>query len=132
MKGYVINIEKAVAENDNFRKVLYTAKYSQLVLMSLNPKEDIGEETHLGLDQFIRVESGVGKAVLNGVEHPIGDGSIVIVPSGTKHNIINTSGDAKMKLYTLYSPPNHREGVIHTTKEDAQKDDEHFDGQLSE
>lgn len=132
MKGYVINIEKAAAENDNFRKVLYTAKYSQLVLMSLNSKEDIGEEVHANLDQFIRVESGVGTAVLNGEEHPIGDGSIVIVPSGTKHNIINTSEDSKMKLYTLYSPPNHREGVIHTTKEDAQKDDEHFDGQLSE
>lgn len=132
MKGYVINIEKAAAENDNFRKVLYTAKYSQLVVMSLKPKEDIGEEVHANLDQFIRVESGVGKAVLSGEDHPIGDGSVVVVPAGTKHNIINTSEDSKMKLYTLYSPPNHRLDVAHITKEEAMKDDEYFDGQLSE
>ncbi len=130
MKGYVINIEKASLENDYFREVLYTAKSSQLVVMSLKPGEDIGEEIH-NLDQFIRVESGSGKTVLNGVEHAIEDGFAILVPAGVKHNIINTSAE-KMKLYTVYSPPNHRDGVIHETKEKAEKDDEHFDGKTTE
>lgn len=132
MKGYVINIEKEAEDNNNFRRVLYTASNSQLVVMSLNSKEDIGEEAHSNLDQFIRIEKGVGKAILNGAEHLIGDGSVVVVPAGTRHNIINTSEDSKMKLYTLYSPPNHRFDVVHATKEEAMKDDEHFDGKLSE
>ncbi|MFA6339152.1 MAG: cupin domain-containing protein [Candidatus Paceibacterota bacterium] len=135
MKGYVENIEKLSLENENFRKVLYTAKNSQLVLMSLKPNEDIGEEVHQ-LDQFLRCESGEGKAVLNGVEHIISDGFAVVVPAGTRHNIINTSSDKPMKLYTLYSPPNHRDGVIHQTKADAEADEnnpaEHFDGKTTE
>lgn len=131
MNGYVINIEKAAEDNNNFRKVLYTAPNSQLVVMSLKPKEDIGEEVH-NLDQFIRIEKGLGKAILNGVEHPIGDGSAVVIPAGTKHNIINTSEDGEMKIYTIYSPANHRDGVTHTTKEEAEKDDEHFDGKITE
>lgn len=130
MKGYVVNIEKATKENGNFRKVLYTAKNSQLVLMTLKPGEDIGEEVHT-LDQFIRVEEGEGKAVLDDVEHKIEDGSAVVIPAGTKHNIINTS-DSEIKLYTIYSPPEHRDGVIHVTKDEAIADDEHFDGKTTE
>ena len=132
MKGYVINIENASNENENFRKVLYTAKHSQLVLMSLEPKQDIGEEVH-SLDQFIRCESGKGQAVLDGVTHEFGDGFAVVVPAGTRHNIINTSDTEKMKLYTVYSPPNHRDGVVHRTKADAEADEsEHFEGITTE
>ena len=132
MKGYVINIEEASRGNEHFRKVLYTAKHSQLVLMSLLPKEDIGEEVH-ALDQFIRCESGKGKAVLDGVTHEIGDGFAVVVPAGTRHNIVNTSETEEMKLYTLYSPPNHKDGVVHATKADAEADEgEHFDGVTTE
>ncbi len=131
MKGYVTNIEKVSIENENFRKVLYTAKNSQLVVMSLKPGEDIGEEVH-HLDQFIRCEQGEGKAVLDGVEHMVTDGTAVVVPAGAMHNIINTSADKYMKLYTIYSPANHRDGVLHKTKEEAEADDEHFDGVLSE
>lgn len=131
MKGYVASIEKLSLENENFRKVLYTAKNSQLVVMSLLPGEDIGEEIHQ-LDQFIRVESGEGKAVLDDVPHEIKDGFVVVVPAGAKHNIINTSSDKFLKLYTLYSPPNHKDGVIHKTKVDAERDEEHFDGKTTE
>lgn len=131
MKGYLTNIEKDTVENQYFRKVLYTAKSSQLVLMSLNPLEDIGEEIH-DLDQFFRIESGVGKAVINGEEHEIGDGTAIVVPAGTKHNIINTSSDRPLKLYSLYSPPNHKDGTIHETKAMAEANEEHFDGVLSE
>ncbi|MBI2669970.1 MAG: cupin domain-containing protein [Candidatus Yanofskybacteria bacterium] len=130
--AYVTNIEKDTLENGNFRKVLYTAKNSQLVLMSLKPKEDIGTEVHQ-LDQFIRVEKGSGKTVLNGEEHEIGDGSAIVVPAGTEHNIINTSETEDMKLYTIYSPPNHQDAIIHTTKADAMADaEEHFDGKTTE
>jgi mannose-6-phosphate isomerase-like protein (cupin superfamily) len=132
MKGYVVNIEEASIENENFRKVLYTAQNSQLVVMSLKPNEDIGAEIH-HLDQFIRVEAGQGHAVLDGVEHEIKDGFAVVVPAGTKHNIINTSSGAPLKLYTVYSPPNHRDGVIHKTKAEAEADEaEHFEGVTSE
>ena len=130
MNGYVVNIELASGENENFCKVLYTAKNSQLVLMSLLPGEDIGKEVHQ-LDQFIRVEAGSGKAVLNGVEHEIGDGFAVVVPAGVEHNIINTSLGA-MKLYTVYSPPNHRDGIVHKTKAEAEAGKEHFDGKTTE
>ena len=132
MKGFVQNIEKATLENDNFRKVIYTAKHSQIVLMSLLPGEEIGEEVHDTLDQFFRFEKGQGKAVINGAESDIGDGSAVIIPAGTKHNIINTSQADSLKLYTIYSPPNHADGTIHQTKEEAEASDEHFDGKLSE
>ena len=132
MKGYVGDIEEKALANEYFREVLYTDERLQLVVMSLLPNEDIGEETHK-LDQFIRVEKGLGKAILDGVEHDLKDGSAVIVPSGTRHNIINLSSAAPMKLYTLYSPPNHKDGTIHKTKAEAQVDEEeHFDGMTSE
>lgn len=130
MKGYIVNIEKDSLENDNFRKVLYTDKNSQLVLMSLVAGEEIGEEVH-DVDQFLRVEKGTGKAVLQGVAYDITDGSIILVPAGTQHNIIN-SGTGPMKLYTLYMPPHHRDGVVHKTKADAEADTEHFDGKTTE
>ena len=133
MKGYITNIEKDSLENENFRKVLYTAKNNQLVLMSIKPGEDIGEEIHQ-LDQFIRCEAGVGTAILNDVKHNISDGFSVVVPAGTKHNIINTSPDKELKLYTLYSPPEHIDGTIHKTKADAIADEahDHFDGKTTE
>lgn len=131
MKGFVENIEKLALENENFRRVIYTARYSQLVLMSLKPGEEIGEEVH-GLDQFLRIEKGEGRAVLNGVASSIADGSAIIVPAGTRHNIINVSASEPMKLYTVYSPPNHRDGVIHATRPQAEKDEEHFDGRTTE
>ena len=130
MKGYVRNIEGAAQQNKTFRTVLYTAKNCQLVVMSLKPGEDIGSEVHK-LDQFFRVEEGEGKAVLDDVEHRIKPGFAIFVPAGTRHNIINgTSGP--MKLYTLYAPPNHRDGVVHATKADAEADKEHFDGKTTE
>ena len=130
MKGYVRSIEKAARQNATFRTVLYTAKNCQLVVMSLKPGEDIGAEVHK-LDQFFRVEEGEGKAVLDGIEHRIKSGFAVLVPAGTRHNIIN-GPSGPMKLYTLYAPPNHRDGVVHATKADAEADKEHFDGKTTE
>lgn len=130
MKGYVANIEKLSLENKNFREVLYTAKNSQLVLMSLLSGEEIGEEVH-DVDQFLRVEKGTGTAILSDVSHDIADGSVIIVPAGTKHNIINTGSEA-MKLYTLYMPPHHRDEITHKTKTEAETDTEHFDGKTTE
>lgn len=121
MKGYVANIEQLALKNEYFREVLYTDQKVQLVVMALQPGEDIGEEVHQ-LDQFIRVEQGEGSAVLDGVESPIANGSAVIVPTGTKHNIINT-GTTPMKLYTLYAPPNHKDGTIHKTKAEAEAEE---------
>ncbi|HOC53636.1 MAG TPA: cupin domain-containing protein, partial [Candidatus Pacearchaeota archaeon] len=118
-------------ENGKFREVLYTAPHSQLVLMSLAPGEDIGEETHT-LDQFFRIEKGKGKAVLNDIEYELEDGSAVVVPAGVKHNIINVSSEEPLKLYTIYSPAEHRDGVIHQTKADAMADHEEFDGKTTE
>lgn len=129
--AYVINIGKTAKENNNFRQVLYTAKNSQLVVMSLKPGEEIGEEVHNNLDQFLRIEQGGGKAVLDGAEHEIESGFAVVVPAGTKHNIINGSA-GEMKLYTIYSPPQHRDGVVHKTRKEAMADNEHFDGKISE
>ena len=130
MKGYVHSIEKVAEQNTTFRTVLYTAKNCQLVVMSLKPGEDIGAEVHK-LDQFFRVEEGEGKAVLDGVEHRIKPGFAILVPAGTRHNVIN-GPSGPMKLYTLYAPPNHRDGVVHATKADAEKDKEHFDGKTTE
>ena len=131
MKGFVQNIEKLSLENELFRKVLYTAKNSQLVLMSLKVGEEIGVEVHQ-LDQFLRIEKGEGKAILDGVSHNISDGSAILVPAGAEHNIINT-GTVSMKLYTVYAPPNHRDGIIHNTKTEAEADEsEHFDGKTTE
>ena len=132
MKGYVSNIEKESLENGNFRKVLYTAKHSQLVLMALPPKEEIGVETHDDRDQFFRVEAGKGLAVLDGVEHVIEDGSAIVIPAGTLHNIINTSETESLKVYTIYSPAEHKDGTIHPTKADAMANEEHFDGVTTE
>lgn len=130
MKGYIANLEKSTLENEDFRRVLYTAKNCQLVLMSLLPGEEIGMEVH-ELDQFLRFEKGNGKAILDGVEHEVSDGSAVIVPAGTNHNIINTGSEA-LKLYTVYAPPEHKDGVIRHTKEEAETNEEHFDGVTTE
>ena len=130
MKGFVKNIEELAVKNGEFRRVLYTAKHCQLVLMSLKPKEEIGAEVHK-LDQFFRVEEGAGEAILDGVRTPIRAGYAVLVPAGANHNIIN-SGTVALKLYTLYSPPNHRDGVVHHTRADAEADTEHFDGKTTE
>lgn len=131
MNGYVSNIEKLTLENEDFRRVLYTSKNGQLVLMTLQPGEDIGEEIH-DVDQFFRVEAGSGQAVLDGMSHDVADGSTIIVPAGAKHNIINGSA-GPMKLYTLYMPPHHKDGILHHTKAEAEADeDDHFDGQTTE
>jgi len=130
MKGFVKDIEALAIENGEFRRVLYTAAHCQLVLMALKPKEEIGAEVHT-LDQFFRVEEGTGDAVLDGVRTAIRAGFAVLVPAGTNHNIINT-GSGPLKLYTLYSPPNHRDGVVHHTRSDAEADSEHFDGKTTE
>jgi mannose-6-phosphate isomerase-like protein (cupin superfamily) len=130
MKGFVKDIEGLAVKNEEFRQVLYTAKYCQLVLMALKPNEEIGAEVHK-LDQFFRVEEGNGEAVLNGVRTSISAGFAVVVPAGTNHNIVNTSS-APMKLYTLYAPPNHRDAVVHHTRADAEADTEHFDGKTTE
>jgi mannose-6-phosphate isomerase-like protein (cupin superfamily) len=130
MKGFVKNIEEISVKNEYFRQVLYTAKNCQLVIMALKPGEDIGMEVHK-LDQFFRVEEGSGVAVLDGVRTEIRAGFAVLVPAGTNHNIINT-GTEPMKLYTLYAPPNHRDGVVHHTRADAEADNEHFDGKTTE
>jgi mannose-6-phosphate isomerase-like protein (cupin superfamily) len=131
MRGYVTNIENDTLENEDFRRVLYTAKNVQLVLMSLRGKEEIGEEVH-ELDQFIRVEAGQGIAILDGVAHRLSDGSAVVVPAGTRHNVINASDTEELKLYTIYGPPEHRDGTIHRTKNDALANEEHFDGNTTE
>jgi mannose-6-phosphate isomerase-like protein (cupin superfamily) len=130
MKGFVQDIEGLAIKNDEFRRVLYTAKYFQLVVMALKPKEEIGMEVHK-LDQFFRVEEGSGEAILDGVRTSIQAGFAVVVPAGTNHNIINT-GSVPLKLYTLYAPPNHRDGVVHHTRAEAEADNEQFDGKTTE
>jgi mannose-6-phosphate isomerase-like protein (cupin superfamily) len=131
MKGYTKNIERLSLENENFRKVLYTDKKSQLVLMSLAPGEEIGEEVH-DVDQFLRVEKGSGTTILDGISHPLEDGSVIVVPAGTTHNVIN-GGQGPMKLYTLYMPPHHKDGTVHKTKAEAEADTaDEFDGVTSE
>lgn len=128
MKGYIADIEQTTKENTDYRRVLYTARHSQLVLMCLRPGEEIGEETH-ELDQFIRFEAGEGKVILDGVEHAVAAEMAVVIPEGTRHNVINT-GSTDLKLYTVYSPPEHKDGTVHPTKADEQE--EHFDGVTSE
>ena len=130
MKGFVQNIESIAVKNTDFRRVLYTASNCQLVVMALKPKEEIGAEVHKS-DQFFRVEEGTGEAVLDGVRTSISAGYALLIPGGTNHNIINT-GSVPLKLYTLYAPPNHRDGVVHHTRADAEKDNEHFDGKTTE
>ena len=130
MKAFIGNIETMTVDNTDFRRVLYTATNCQLVVMSLDVQGDIGEEVH-HLDQCFRVEQGSGAAVLDGVRTEIGAGTAIVVPAGTKHNIMNT-GAVPMKLYTLYAPPNHRDGVVHQTRAAADADREHFDGRTTE
>jgi mannose-6-phosphate isomerase-like protein (cupin superfamily) len=130
-KGYVTHIEEATLKNTLYRQVLFTAKNSQLVLMSLRPGEEIGEEVH-DLDQFIRFEAGEGAVWLDGQRHRVRDGIAVVIPAGTRHNVVNTSQEGDLKLYSLYSPPEHKVGTMHRTKKDADADpDHHFDGRTS-
>ena len=124
MTGYVGNIEEKTLSNTYFRQVLYTGQHAQLVVMSLKPNEEIGFEVHEIVDQFLRIEKGNGKVIMDGEEHNLGDGSAIVVPSGVKHNVINTSGESDLKLYTVYSPPHHKDGTIHKTKKDAEADRE--------
>ncbi|MGQ9675349.1 MAG: cupin domain-containing protein [Chloroflexota bacterium] len=119
MAGFATDIERDTRQNDNFRKVIFTAPHSQLVLMSLKPGEEIGSEVHPNVDQFFRIEVGEGKVVIEGKETPISDGSAIVVPAGNRHNVINT-GSGPLKLYTIYSPPNHPDGTIHRTKQEAE------------
>jgi mannose-6-phosphate isomerase-like protein (cupin superfamily) len=121
MAGYSIDIEKATEENEFFRTVLYTAQHMQLVLMTLKVGEDIGQEIHPDVDQFIRVEEGEADAILDGEVHKLSDGSVVVIPAGTEHNVINTSSSEALRLYTVYTPPNHPDGTIHKTKAEAEE-----------
>jgi mannose-6-phosphate isomerase-like protein (cupin superfamily) len=132
MKGFNANIEKETLENDNFRKVLYTSKHSQLVLMSLRPKEEIGMEVHPNNDQFFRFEKGRGKCLIDGNEYEVEDGSAIVVPAGAEHNIINLSDSEDLKLYTIYSPAHHKDGIIRTTKEEAEANEADFDETTTE
>jgi mannose-6-phosphate isomerase-like protein (cupin superfamily) len=132
MKGFCDNIEKATLNNKNFRKVVYTAKHCQLVLMSLKPNEEIGMEVHEDNDQFFRFEKGQGKAIIDGNEYELSDGMAVVVPAGAQHNIINTSASDDLKLYTIYSPAHHQDGVVRLTKAEAEADSPEFDGKTTE
>ncbi len=132
MKGFNANIEKDTLANQNFRRVLYTGKHSQLVLMSLRPNEEIGMEVHPDNDQFFRFEKGQGKCIIDGHEYAFADGSVIVVPAGAQHNIINTSATQELKLYTIYSPPHHKDGVVRRTKADAEADSPEFEGVTTE
>ncbi|MDO8739989.1 MAG: cupin domain-containing protein [Candidatus Woesearchaeota archaeon] len=131
-KGYKDNIEKLTVENDNFRKVLYTAEHCQLVLMSLNPGEEIGSEIHDDGDQFFRFEKGKGKVIINETEYDVSDGDSVIVPAGTTHNVVNISDSEPLKLYTIYAPPHHKDGIVRATREEAITNGPEFDGTTTE
>lgn len=131
MKGFVGDIEKLTTENSDFRRVLYTGQNLQLVLMSLKPGEDIGEEVHDDRDQFFRVEQGRGEVRIDGKATPIEDDFAIVIPAGARHNVINT-GDEPLRVYTLYGPPEHKDGVVHKTKADAEANEEHFDGKTTE
>ena len=131
-KGFYSNIEKDTLENENFRKVLYTGKHSQLVLMSLIPNEEIGMEVHEDNDQFFRFEKGQGKVIIDGNEYEVTDGSAIVVPSGSQHNVINLSTTDTLKMYTIYSPAHHKDGVVRKTKAEAEADGPEFDGTTTE
>ena len=124
MSYFLQNIEELTLKNSNFRQVLYTGQHTQLVIMSLRPNEEIGSEVHAVVDQFIRIEAGMGTLTIDGESHEVTDGSAFIIPAGSKHNVVNTSTDQPLKLYTLYSPPHHKDGTVHATKEDAEADTE--------
>lgn len=132
MRGFNINIKKETLENNNYRKVLYTSKHSQFVLMSLKPLEEIGLETHSENDQFLRIEKGDGKCIIDENEYAIKDGSAIIVPAGAQHNIINISATDDLKLYTIYSPAHHKDGIVRATKEEAEANEAQFDGTTTE
>lgn len=132
IKGYRVDIETETTQNQSFRKVLYTGKNSQLVLMSLEPKEDIGEEMHPDNDQFFRFESGSGKCFIDGNEYSVNDGVAIIVPAGAVHNIINTSENERLSFYTIYSPAHHKDGIVRETKREAMENEEDFDGKTTE
>lgn len=132
MKGYKTNIEKDTTENKNFRKVVYTGQHLQLVLMSLKVGEDIGEEVHKDTDQFFRFESGSGKCLIDGHEYRVKDGDVIVVPAGAKHNVINTNTEEELKMYTIYAPPHHKDGIVRATKEAAEEKKEEFDGKTTE
>jgi mannose-6-phosphate isomerase-like protein (cupin superfamily) len=131
MKGFIADIESLTEENTDFRRVLYTGKKMQLVLMALQPGEEVGEEVHEDRDQFFRIEEGEGEVVIDGKRTSVEENHAIIVPAGARHNVINT-GDAPLLLYTLYAPPEHRDGLIQKTKKDAERQEEHFDGKTSE
>lgn len=131
-KGFKDNIEQLTLQNSNFRKVLYTAKHSQLVLMTLKPKEDIGVEVHKDGDQFFRFETGKGKVIINETTYLVKDGDSVVIPAGAKHNVINTSDTEELKLYTIYSPPHHKDQIVRKTKQEAEDNAEDFDGKVTE
>ena len=132
MKGFNSNIEKDTLANSDFRKVLYTGHHLQLVLMSLKVGEEIGEEIHSENDQFFRFESGNGKCVIDGTEYKVGDGDVIIVPSGARHNVVNTDKKVELKMYTIYAPPHHKAGIVRATKEEAEANEEEFDGVTTE
>ena len=132
MKGFKSDIEKDTLSNNDFRRVLYTGKHSQLVLMNLRPVEEIGEEVHKTVDQFFRFEKGEGIVTIDGVKHKVRDGYAVIVPAGAKHNVTNTSKSVALKLYTIYSPPEHQDKTVRKTKADALAKPEEFDGKTTE
>lgn len=132
MKGFCANIEKDTLENSNFRKVLYTGKNSQLVLMSLKPKEEIGMEVHPDNDQFFRFEKGQGRCIIDGNEYELSDGVAIVVPAGAEHNIINLSETEELKMYTIYSPAHHKDGIVRAAKEEAEANEEDFDGVTTE
>jgi mannose-6-phosphate isomerase-like protein (cupin superfamily) len=131
-KGYKGSVTEAVIGNLNFRKVLYTGEKMQLVAMTLQPGTDIGEEVHEGHDQFFRIESGAGQVLIDETTYDVRAGDLVIVPSGANHNVTNTTEDTVLELYTIYTPPEHADGIVHATKEEAEADDEHFDGATTE
>jgi len=132
MKGYNLELEEETLRNDTFRKVLYTSEHSQIVLMSLDPDQEIGLETHEENDQFIRFEAGTGRVEIDGNKYDVEDGSAVVIPAGAAHNVVNTSSSEKLKLYTIYSPPHHKDGIVRETKEDAEERDEEYDGGTTE
>jgi mannose-6-phosphate isomerase-like protein (cupin superfamily) len=131
-KGFAADIETETTKNTDFRRVLYTGKFSQLVLMSLKPGEEIGAEVHDDVDQFFRFEEGEGVVEIDETTHRVKDGTAVVVPSGAKHNVINTSKTADLKLYTIYSPPEHQDKIVRRTKKEAEEKEEHFDGKTTE
>ncbi len=132
MKGFKSNIEKDTIKNKNFRKVLYTSEHKQLVLMTLRPKEEIGLETHPENDQFFRFEAGKGRVEIDGNKYTVKDGDAVIIPAGAKHNVVNTSATEDLKMYTIYSPPHHKDQIVRKTKEEAEANEEDFDGKTTE